>query len=440
MGQVIDLKKVKAIHFVGVGGIGISAMARLMLKQRKKVSGSDRVSSPITSALKKMGVRFYLGHREANLNEKTDLVVYTIAAPAGNPELTKARRLKIPTLSYPEMLGLVSADCFTIAVSGTHGKTTTTAMIGKIFKDAKLDPTVVVGSLMAQTKSNLIVGRSKYFIAEACEYRRSFLNLNPRVIVITNIDYDHPDYYKNISEVQKAFGEFVSKLGRDSYLVLNRGEKSVVPIVKRFKGRVIDYRAVAGKTALSLRVPGRHNIENAEAALAVAEIAGIPRKTALRSLEGFKGTWRRFEYKGKTKSGALVYDDYAHHPTEIKATLSAARELMDSKKKSLKRLTVVFQPHLYSRTKLLFKDFTESFGRADKIIVAPIYAAREKEDKAISGEKLAKAIKNKGKEAIYLSDFKKIEGYLKKNSTSEDLIITMGAGDIYKVSEVILKN
>lgn len=433
----LDLKGIKKVHFIGIGGIGISAIARMMLKRGKTVSGSDRSPSIITDELKKLGGRIFIGQKASQVPKDTDLVIYTIAIPEDNPELARTKKLGIPAVTYPQTLGAISKDHFTIAVSGTHGKTTTTAMIGGIFKDAKKDPTVVVGSLIGKEKSNLIAGKSRYFIAEACEYKRSFLNLEPRIIVITNIDNDHLDYYKDLKDIQKAFSEFVSKLSGGDYLVTDAENPNIAPVVRKAKCQVVDFTKenIAG---LKLLVPGKHNVLNARAALAVARITGISKKTALKSLSSFNGTWRRFEFKGKTKSGALVYDDYGHHPTEIKATISAAREFMRKTKAGPRKLIVVFQPHLYSRTKILFKEFAESFDGADAVIFAPIYAAREPNDKSVSSATLAEAVSKRGINARAVDNFKEAEKLLSDFSSKECLILTMGAGDVYKVSESLL--
>ncbi len=416
----------KKIHFIGIGGIGISAIARMMLLQGKKVSGSDTAASPIIKELKKLGARVYSGHKAGNL-KSADLVIYTLAISKDNPELKKAEKLKIPVLTYPQALGLISKDKFTIAVSGTHGKTTTTAMIGKILMDAKLDPSMVVGSLLKDQKSNFIAGKSPYFVCEACEYKRSFLNLNPKIIVITNIDNDHLDYYRNLKDIQSAFSEFVSKLPPDGFLVCNPNDKNLRPVVRGAKCRIIDY---SGRRAgFLLKVPGAHNILNAKAALAVAGILGINKKIAANSLSGYSGVWRRFEYRGRAKNGALIYDDYAHHPAEIKATLAAARDYFGKK-----RIFTVFQPHLFSRTRLLQKDFARSFNDSDFVIVTDIYAAREKND-GTHAKDLVLKMKKHHPNAIYISKFPDIKEFLDKQTKKNDIIITMGAGNIYKLYE-----
>src|SRR3989338_5851012 len=429
----IDLSKIKKTHFVGIGGIGVSAIARMMLAEGKIVGGSDTSDSAIIDELRKLGAKIFIGHNADNVAEDVDLLVYTPALTADNPELKKADELDIPTLSYPEMLGLISKDKYTIAVSGAHGKTTTTAMIAKILIDAGLDPTVVVGSLLKDQGSNFVAGKSEYFVVEACEYKKSFLNLNPKIIVITNIDNDHLDYYGNLENIKKAFGEFAVKLPEDGYLVCDSNDKNFKEIIENVRCKIIDYTKVNNN--FNLKIPGEHNIKNAQAAMAVAEILGVDFKKAENSLKSFEGTWRRFEFKGETKNGVLVYDDYGHHPTEIKATLKGAREFFGGKK-----IWCVFQPHLYSRTKLLFGDFGKSFSDADEIILADIYAAREPKDEGINSKMLAEEITKNGGKASYMESFDKITGFLAENAKKGDVIITMGAGDVFKIGENLLKN
>lgn len=439
----VDLNKIKKVHFVGIGGIGISAIARMMLLEGKEVSGSDRELSSITGELSKLGAKIYDKHDHANIASGTDLIVYSIAVLEDNPELKAARSFPIPLMSYPEILGLISENKYTIAVSGTHGKTTTTAMIARVFIEAQKDPTVIVGSFLKETNpsrvsgqgSNFIAGKSEYFIVEACEYRRSFLNLSPKIIVITNIDNDHLDYYGDLSGVVKAFREFAQKLTVDDFLVCNASDKNIKQILSNLVCKVVDYSEISEDllSKLRLKVPGKHNIENSKAVLTVSDIVGIDNDVAVYALNDFSGTWRRFEYKGKTPSGTLVYDDYGHHPTEIKATLQGAREMFSNKK-----ITVVFQPHLYSRTKLLLEDFAKSFGDADEVIIAPIYAAREKPDLSISSEILAEKIILKKDKALALKDFDEIKEHLAESLKKDDVLLTMGAGDIFKVGEALL--
>ena len=429
----IDLDKIRKAHFVGIGGIGVSAIARMMLSEGKIVSGSDSLESLITKELEKLGAKISMGHNAGNVADDVDLIVYTPAVDFENPELKKGKKLNIPILSYPEMLGIISKNKYTIAVSGAHGKTTTTAIIGKILIDAKYDPTIIVGSLLKEQGSNFVAGKGDYFVVEACEYKKSFLNLNPKIIVITNIDNDHLDYYGNLENIKIAFGEFASKLPENGYLICDPNDKNLEDVIKKTKSKIIDYAKI--DTDFDLKIPGEHNIKNAKAAMAVAEILNINEKEALTSLNDFSGTWRRFEYKGETKKGVLIYDDYGHHPTEIKATLKGAREFFGNKK-----IWCIFQPHLYSRTKLLLYDFGKSFGGADEIVLADIYAAREPKDESINSKMLAEEITKNGGKAVYMKSFDKIANFLAENTKKGDVVITMGAGDIFKIGEKLLRN
>lgn len=431
--QNIDLKKIKKVHLIGIGGIGISAIARMFQLEGKDVSGSDRGTSLVTEELAKLGVKIFTEQKAENIPVDVDLIIYTIAIPEDNLELIKAKELGVTMLTYPEALGLVSSQKYTIAVSGTHGKTTTTAMLAKIFIDAGLDPTVVVGSMLIDQQSNFIAGQSKYFITEACEYRRSFLNLNPQAVIITNIDTDHLDYYKDLADIQSAFCSLVEKIPIDGYLICDTNDRVLSPVLAVAKCQVLDYASLLGGSTskLELKQPGEHMQKDALAALVMAKTAGIAEEKIIKSLSEFSGTWRRFEYKGQTLSGAKIYDDYAHHPTEISATLSGARQMLGSEQK----MFVAFQPHLFSRTKLLLNDFSDSFKSADAVIIPDIYAAREVDDGSIKSQDLVDLIKAKGQEAIYASDFAEIKKILEERSKMGDLVLTMGAGDIFKVGE-----
>ncbi|MEK7527248.1 MAG: UDP-N-acetylmuramate--L-alanine ligase, partial [Patescibacteria group bacterium] len=439
----INLGKTKRPFFIGIGGIGISAIARMFLLEgpstelrvKKKVSGSDMAESEVTVELRKLGALVFLNQRAENVPADCDLVIYTIAVPPDNPEFAEAKRRGIPMMSYPEALGEISRGKFTIAVSGTHGKTTTTAMIAKILIDAKLDPTVVVGSLIKDEtgrRTNFIGGKSKYFVVEACEYKRSFLNINPKVVVITNIDADHLDYYKDIDGVIKGFSEFAAKVSKSGYIVTNIKDKSIKLAIKNLTCKIVDYKMLQ-VTSYKLQVLGQHNILNAQAALAVAEILGIDATIAQSALSGFRGTWRRFEFCGKTENGALVYDDYGHHPTEILATLAGARELFPKQK-----IVVVFQPHLYSRTKDHLTAFGKCFKDADEVIILPIYPAREKDPGDINSEMIVTEIKKKGQPAFFASNFADAVTRAKSLSKSGDLIITLGAGETNKVAALLV--
>ncbi|HBB49771.1 TPA: UDP-N-acetylmuramate--L-alanine ligase [Candidatus Nomurabacteria bacterium] len=414
-----DLSKIKKVFFIGIGGIGTSAIARMMHLAGKDVSGSDMSENELTNELKQLGINITIGQGFKLILPDTDLIVYTIAIPRYDPVLfQQVKNSNILYKSYPEMLGLITANKYTIAVAGTHGKTTTTAMIAKILIDAKLDPSVIVGSLLnplnfpGQKKSNLIVGQSEYFIVEACEYERSFLNIKPKLSVITNIEADHLDYYKDLEDIKSAFQQFTSQ-----------SEKVIR-----------DYTGYLNKVP-KLKVPGEHNRLDAAAAYAVAKVLNIKDDIIQKSLAEFSGTWRRLEKKAETEAGTIIYDDYAHHPTEIRASIEALRELYPISKK---KITIVFQPHLYSRTKALFEDFAKCFKGADRIILLPIYFAREDKDESISSGKLAEAICKNGEKAIAFTDFELAENYLKGEIFDKnEVFVTMGAGEAYKVADKV---
>lgn len=427
------LDNVKSAHFIGIGGIGVSAIARMMLERGVSVTGSDRAPSLVIEKLVLSSARIFFGHDVAHLPEMLDLVVYSPAVPDENPELQAARERGVPVYSYPEALGQISRGMRTIAVSGTHGKTTTTAMIAEVLVGANLSPTVIVGSLL-KSGTNFIPGTSDIFVVEACEYKRSFLNLTPAILVITNIDNDHLDYYGTIEGVQKAFAELVEKVPVTGAIVCDPNDSLVTPALSKAVARIVDYQLGGSTSKLMLAVSGEHNIKNAKVALAVARLLGVGEGEATSLLAKFEGTWRRMEYKGVIASGALVYDDYAHHPTEIKAALQGFRA-----KHPNGRIRVIFQPHLYSRTKLLLNEFAESFSDADEVIVVPIYAAREKSDPEITAEKLAQAISTHHKNARAIVEFSAVETYIRTTTQKDDIIITMGAGDIFKVGEALLK-
>jgi len=430
------------IHFIGIGGIGVSALAKYYLEKGCQVSGSDLVSSEITKALKKLGAKIFIGrHKIKNLPEDADLVIYSPAVSKDNPELKEAKKLKIKCLSYPEALGDLTKKYFTIAVSGTHGKSTTAAMIGLLLKKAGFDPTVIVGTKLKEFKnSNCRVGESKYLVIEADEWQASFLNYWPKIIVLTNIEKEHLDYYKNLNNILKTYKEYIRHLPKNGVLIANGDDENIKRItnyelgIKNKKYYSLKSKEVR-KIKKILKVPGEYNVSNALAALAVARVLKISDKISFKALSEYRGSWRRFEIKKfkipDSRFKILVISDYAHHPTEIKVTLKAAREKFPRKK-----IWCVFQPHQYQRTFYLFKDFVKAFSKApiDKLIITDIYdvAGREKGKikEQISSEKLVEAIDKPW--AIYLPK-EEIVRYLKKNLKGREVVIIMGAGDIYKL-------
>ncbi|MEI8130744.1 MAG: cyanophycin synthetase [bacterium] len=430
----INLASIRKVFFVGIGGIGISAIARMMLQAGKEVYGSDMSASEITNELVHEGAHISIGQNFDLIPKDVDLVVYTIAIKHYDPALMESVfEMGVPVKSYPEMLHIVTNDKHTIAVSGTHGKTTTTAMIAKIFMDTKKDPSVIVGSLLKGFQSNLIVGGGEDFIVEACEYERSFLNIEPKILVITNIEADHLDYYRDLADIQNAFSELVMQTG--SAVVCDPNDPVVATVVGNTNVKVIDYTQYFDRVP-KLAVPGEHNRKNAAAALAVADFAQIPAAAAAEALSTFAGTWRRLEKRGATKDGAIVYDDYAHHPTEIRASLEALRELYP---KGEKKITVIFQPHLYSRTKAFFNEFATAFNQADTVYFLPIYFAREVPDPTVSSEILAEAVAKNVAGARAFASFEEAEQFcIEARYSTNDVFVTMGAGEAYKVGDQLL--
>ncbi len=422
------MEVVKKIHFIGIGGIGMSALARHFLAEGKVVSGSDRAPSDLTEALEKEGVVFYDTQTAENISEDIDFVVYTEAMAHDHEELVTARSKGIPTVNYFEALGMVANSYYVVAVAGTHGKTTTTAMLIDIFEDAGLDPSAVVGSLRSCTGKNYRRGKSKYFIVEACEYKRDFLYLEPDILVITNIEAEHLDYYKNLDDVVSAFAEFAKKVPEEGFIICNTKDPVIKRVIEGVQGKVIDYTKSLD-LLMPMGLPGLHNRMNAAAAFAASAQCGILKNATHASIQNFSGTWRRFEYKGKTPQGAMVYDDYGHHPTEITATLQGTRELYPDKK-----IVLVFQPHTYSRTHALFDDFVSSLGKADEVILLPIYAARETNESGVSSEQLAEKIGSSASIATSLADATEKVRLLAEGT----VLLVMGAGDVYKVAENVV--
>lgn len=431
---MIDFKK---IHFIGIGGIGVSAIARMMLAEGKRVSGSDFTDSEIVAGLRKAGakIKIVTEQKAEDIPKDADLIIYSTAIEVADPKFFKElKSLKIPAISYAEALNEISKDKFTIAISGTHGKTTTTGMIAKILMDAGFRPSVIIGSLLKEVDSNFVFGESEYLVIEVDEYQRKFLSVSPKILVINNIDEDHLDYFKDLADIQSAFAEFAGRVPEDGVIITDFSHKNIGPVADVAGAMMIDFNSLP-IDRLKLKFPGEHNRQNARAALAVASALGIRLDKAINSLNQFSGTWRRFEYLGKTKTGALVYDDYAHNPQKIRAVLSGAREFFPKK-----RIIAVFQPHLYSRTKTLLNEFAKSFDNADVIILVPIFPAREKHDPTISSKILTEEIKKnyKDKKVESMTSSAEIEKFLNDECKEGDVILTIGAGDVYKIAEAIL--
>ena len=423
------------VYMIGIGGIGMSALAQLYLSEGRKVSGSDREVSPVTELLERKGIRVALVQKSENVPRDAELVVYSDAVWEDNPERMRAKELGLRQISYFEALGEVSKGKYTIAVTGTHGKTTTTAMLAKIMKDAGKKPTAVIGSLVSEFGSNFVEGEGDLFVVEGCEYRDHVLKLSPTVLVLTNVEWDHTDWFPSLAAEQEMFGKAVSKLPENGVFVTNPEDPNIAPIVSKAKCRIVDYTK---EGIPELQLIGGFNKMNARAAAAAARSAfpDIPDTVIRESLASFKGTWRRFEKKGETKEGALVYDDYAHHPTAIRLTLAAARQKFPAKK-----LIVAFHPHLYSRTRDLMDEFATAFADADEVLIAPIYPARENPVPGITAEALAERI---AANSVLASGYGSLDDVLVRlNAIShtlkaEGVILTVGAGDIYKIADALV--
>ncbi|MBU1017908.1 UDP-N-acetylmuramate--L-alanine ligase [Patescibacteria group bacterium] len=422
----------KKIHFIGIGGIGISALAYLSLAEGKRVTGSDVADSALLDDLRENGAMITIGHDGDLVTDDTELVVYTEAIdPASNPEYQKAKELGIPLLSYFQALGQVSRAKKTIAIVGTHGKTTTTAMLGLALIEAGLDPTVIVGSKLKEFgRKNLYIGKGDLFVAEGCEYRRSFLSLEPFGVVLLNCEAEHLDYYKNEEDYVSAYRKLINQIPDDGFLVVNREDANAESLIQCCSGRVIEIGAHdAEELALNLKIIGDFNRLNATHAYKAAEAVGANTDEVRKALEAFGGAWRRLEHKGTFK-GALVIDDYGHHPTEVRLTLEAVKKAYPEK-----RLICVFQPHQHSRTHQMLEEFKEAFGSADKVIITDIYAARDtEEDKAkINSEKLTAAIHHP--DVSWGKDLNYTFGLLEQEAGENDVILVMGAGNIGMLAE-----
>ena len=454
----MNLSDYKKIHFAGIGGISMSGLAEILLNNGHIITGSDNKVSDTTEHLKNIGIKIYIGQKAENIEPDTDLFVYTAALKSDNPEIVEAKRQGIKIIDRAELLGTMMKNyTYPISVSGTHGKTTTTSMLTEVLLENKDDPAVTVGGILESIGGNFRIGSKKYFVVESCEYCDSFLKFNPYSAIILNVDYDHADYFTSLDMLYSSFNTFAKRIPENGFLVINSEIPNLEKIIKDVNCEIIKYginnvdgwsakdisyneKGLGKYTAvfnneefckIELSVPGKHNISNSLGVVALCQKSGIPAESIVAGLKNFKGTHRRFEYKG-TFNGVDVIDDYAHHPTEIKATLSSA------KAHKINKLWCVFQPHTFSRTKSLLKEFSESFDDADNIILLDIYPAREKDDGTIHSKDLAKLIEKRGKNVLYIDSFKKAEEYLLSHCHKQDMLITMGAGDVYLVGENIL--
>ncbi|MDY4573460.1 MAG: UDP-N-acetylmuramate--L-alanine ligase [Intestinibacter sp.] len=446
------------IHFIGIGGISMSALAEICLNKKYNVSGSDMNESDLTRKLRDQGAKIFIGQCKENITDDIDIVVYTAAIHPDNPELVEAKNKNKLTINRAAFLGQLMREYKnSIAVSGTHGKTTTTSILSTIFEHAELDPTILVGGNLKSIGGNVKIGHSSHFITEACEYVDSFLNFNPKISIVLNIEEDHLDYFSGIDEIKASFNKFGKLLPKDGYFIIN-GDSPNMDILHDVKAHVVKYGKKSSNDVIienisfddlgcgsfdlnysgkhignfKLHVPGLHNIYNATSAIIASIVSGIDVDTIKEGLLDYTGVGRRFEIKGKYHD-ATVIDDYAHHPTEIKATLSTAKRFKKG------TLWCVFQPHTYSRTISLLDEFSEAFYSADKVIITDIFAAREDDPGTIHSKDLVERLNHNNVDATYISKFEDIVKYLKENIKPDDIVMTVGAGPVYLVGEDLLK-
>lgn len=456
----IDFKHPVRVYFVGIGGISMSGLAQILASEGFTVSGSDRAESAATQELEACGIKVLIGQKAENITDDIDLAVFTAAIHPDNPEYKAVHEKGIPCLSRAELLGqLMKNYRLPVAVSGTHGKTTTTSMLSEVLLAADVDPTLSIGGFLSDIGSNVRIGNSGYFVAEACEYTNSFLHMFPGIGIILNIEEDHLDFFKDLSDIRRSFRRFAELIPAEGTLIINAEIDNWEEIAKDLPCKVVTFSSEPGAdyypsditldknghpsftlhgpascgpdTEITLCVPGMHNIGNALAAVAAADRLDIPRSASAKGLSLFKGTDRRFQYKGE-RNGFTIIDDYAHHPTEIEATLRAARACPYS------RIICVFQPHTYTRTKSFMSGFAKALSLADIVILADIYAARETDTLGISSRTLQEEIKKLGHDCLYFPTFSEIEEYLLANCRKNDLVITMGAGNVDKIGENLL--
>jgi len=432
--MIENFDKYKKVHFIGIGGVGISAIARMFLADGKEVTGSDAHESHVTESLQGLGIKVKIGQDKNNLESGTDLVVYTIAISEDNEEMVRAKELGIEMISYPETLAVISKNKKTIAITGTHGKTTTTSMTAKALQGTGINPTTIVGTILKEWKSNFLKGDSGYFLVEGCEYKRSFLNLHPFVLVITNIEADHLDYYKDLEDIKSAFRELAVRVPEDGFVIAPLKDENVKDVLEGVRANLIDYTETDLGDFKIESMPGEHNLQNAKVAVSVAKALGGDEALAKSSLKDFSGVWRRFDFIGQTSNGALVYDDYAHHPTEIKSFLGGVKEKFNDKK-----IIAVFGPHMLSRTKDFLEDFAKSFSGVDKVFILPIYKARNENVEGISSADLVGLINENGVTAEEVKDFDDAKNKILDLLDNNTVLLRIGAGETNKLAEEKIK-
>jgi len=446
---------IKKLHFVGIGGIGMSGLAEILVDQGFTITGSDRAANDNTERLERLGIRVAVGHKTENLDPDADVLVYSSAIPPENPEIVAAHKRNIPVIRRAEMLAEVMRLKYGIGIAGTHGKTTTTSMVSLVLMEGGVDPTVIVGGrLHGLAGSNARMGKGEFIVVEADEYDRSFLSITPTIAVLTTLETDHLDCYRDLEDIKSAFIQFAAKVPFYGFVVLCLDEPALQDIMPNIKKKIITYglngqadlqavelvhkqnrtrftviRGGSELGSIELQIPGKHNVQNALAAIAVGLELGVSFENVKKGIEKFTGVFRRWEVKADVKNITVV-DDYAHHPTEIKATLSGVKAGWR------RRVICVFQPHLYSRTRDFYDEFGRSFFNADVLVITDVYPAREEPIQGVSGELIANAAKVFGhKQVHYVPDKTTVPAFLMSMKQEGDIIITMGAGDIWKFGE-----
>lgn len=454
----MDISKFNTIHFIGIGGISMSSLAEILLNEGKTISGSDSKASELTERLEQRGIKVYIGQRAENIRPEYELIVYTAAISADNPELIAAKASGAKVIDRAELVGMMMLTYkYPVSVAGTHGKTTTSSMLSEIFMAAKKDPTISLGGILPSIGGNFRIGGRDFFLLETCEYQDSFLKFNPHSAVILNVDKDHTDYFTDLDHIYRSFNAFAKRLPQGGTLVVNSDIKELEKVTDGVAAKIVTYGREGDWTAgdisfdaagfgsytacfkgekqaeIKLSIPGMHNVYNSLAAFALAKVYGLDTADIVEGIDNYKGVDRRFQRKGEF-DGVAVVDDYAHHPTEIAATIGSARS------GNINNLWIAFQPHTYTRTHDLLNEFAEALSKADDVVILDIYAAREKDTGLVHSRDLVEKINALGgAKAHYLPDFESAKEFLQQTCKKGDMLITMGAGDVFKLGEMLVK-
>ncbi len=454
----MNIENYKNIHFIGIGGVSMSGLALYLNKEGFNITGSDRNPSDTTKTLENLGIKVIYAHEADNITNETDLVVFTSAIAKDNPELLRAKERGIYCAERAELLGKVMERFkFPLSISGTHGKTTTTSLVSSVLLNAKVDPTITVGGYLPAIDGNFKIGKNDYFVVETCEYCDNFLWFKPHSAIILNVELDHTDYFKSEEQYYQSFNKFAKNVNSDGCVVINKGIKNYETVTKDVTAKVITigledgadfvaknieynpkfnkfdiYKSETFVTSVTTQVKGEHNVLNSLCTFALCDFLGINTENIVDGLGEFSGINRRLQHKGEV-NGVDIYDDYAHHPTEIKTTLKTVCNM------GYDDVYVIFQPHTYSRTKSLLKDFSESFKECTKAVFIDIYSAREPFDSTVSSKGLSELVQDFSGNGVYADSFETAKQFVLDNAKKGDIILTVGAGDVYKIGEDIVK-